>query len=84
MLSGMPYSRAMAKTWAVRLNVEVKKGLDDPLPVISGIVDASRGVESMLKEWVRVARSKGHTWQEIADSLRVTRQSAWERFKDVD
>jgi uncharacterized NAD(P)/FAD-binding protein YdhS len=69
--------------WAVRLTLEVKEGIDDPLTVISGIVDSSRGIESSLREWVRVARSKGHTWQEVADALRVTRQSAWMRFKDV-
>jgi hypothetical protein len=73
----------MSSNWAVRLDLEIREGLDDPLAVIGGIVDASRGVESSLREWVKVARSRGHTWQEIADALRVSRQSAWERFKDV-
>lgn len=68
---------------AVRLHLEVPEGLDDPLAVIDGIVDASSGIEGALREWVRIARSKGHTWQEIARALRVTRQSAWERFRDV-
>lgn len=68
---------------AVRLNIEVRKGTDDPLAVISGIVDSSHRIESSLRDWVRIARSKGHTWQEVADALRVTRQSAWERFKDA-
>jgi hypothetical protein len=67
----------------VRLHLDVTDGLDDPLAVIDGIVGASRGIEAALREWVRVARSKGHTWQEIARALRVTRQSAWERFRDV-
>lgn len=67
--------------WAVRINLEVREGLDDPLAVISGIVDSSKGVESSLRDWVRAARSKGHTWQEVADALHVTRQAAWERFK---
>jgi hypothetical protein len=69
--------------WAVRLDLEIREGLDDPLAVIDGIVGASQGIESSLREWVRVARANGHTWQEVADALRVTRQSAWERFKDV-
>jgi hypothetical protein len=69
--------------WAVRLDLEVREGLDDPLAVIDGIVGASKGVESMLHEWVKTARTRGHTWQEIADALHVTRQSAWERFKDT-
>ena len=81
-LSGIPYSLRMIN-WAVRLNLEVREGLDDPLAVIDGIVGASQGIESSLREWVRVARSRGHTWQEVANALHVTRQSAWERFKDV-
>jgi hypothetical protein len=68
--------------WAVRLNLEVREGLDDPIAVIDGIVGASKGIESMLHEWVKTARTRGHTWQEIADALHVTRQSAWERFRD--
>lgn len=68
----------------MQLDLKVRSGFDDPLAVIGDIVDASRGVESMLRRWVQVARSNGHTWQEIADALGVTRQSAWERFRDVD
>lgn len=68
----------------MQLDLKVRSGFDDPLAVIGDIVDASWGVESMLRRWVQVARSNGHTWQEIADALGVTRQSAWERFRDVD
>ncbi len=67
----------------VRLRLEIREGLNDPLAVIGGLVDSSREIESALREWVRVARSKGHTWQEIAQALQVSRQSAWQRFKDV-
>lgn len=74
----------MAKEWAVRLNLEVKEGLDDPLAVINGIVRASEGIESSLRKWVDIARSKGHSWQVIADALGVSRQSAWERFREVE
>lgn len=74
----------MPKKPAVQLDLKVRSGYDDSLAVIGDIVDASRGVESMLRRWVQVARSNGHTWQEIADALGVTRQSAWERFRDVD
>lgn len=72
------------KNWAVRLNLEINEGLDEPLAVISGIVDSSEGIESALREWVRIARSEGHSWQDIGDALQVTRQSAWERFRDID
>ncbi len=33
---------------------------------------------------VRVARLHGKSWAEIATKLGVTRQSAWERWRDVD
>lgn len=35
-------------------------------------------------EAVRVARRQGKSWAEIAVRLGVTRQSAWERWRDVD
>jgi hypothetical protein len=70
--------------WAVRLNLEIEEGLDEPLEVIQGIVDSSESIERSLGEWVRIARMRGHTWDEIGKALRVTRQSAWERFKELD
>lgn len=33
---------------------------------------------------VRIARQQGKSWTDIAVSLGVTRQSAWERWRDVD
>lgn len=66
---------------AVRVHLEIRDGFDDPLAVIEAIVDSSEAIQSALHEWVRAARSKGHTWQEIARALRVTRQSAWGRFR---
>jgi hypothetical protein len=35
-------------------------------------------------EAVRAARGQGRSWSEIAVRLGVTRQSAWERWRDVD
>jgi hypothetical protein len=67
----------------VNLKLEVKGGQDDPLGVIKGIAESSEGIDSMLRRWIGVARRSGHSWQEIADALGVTRQAAWERFKDV-
>lgn len=74
----------MTKKQTVRLNIEVTEGLDDPLRVIRLIVESSNGIESMLRQWIRLARAQGHTWEEIAASLSVTRQSAWQRFRDVE
>lgn len=33
---------------------------------------------------VRLARARGYTWDRIGAILGVSRQAAWERFKDVD
>ena len=33
---------------------------------------------------VRAARGRAKTWAEIATRLGVTRQSAWERWRDLD
>ncbi|MHB2022047.1 MAG: PASTA domain-containing protein [Mycobacteriales bacterium] len=33
---------------------------------------------------VRLARRHGHSWAEVATRLGVTRQSAWERWRDLD
>jgi hypothetical protein len=63
----------------VRVKLEVG---DDtpPLYEIYGIAEGLRGMEARLKDAVSRARAAGHSWQEIADQLGVTRQSAWERF----
>jgi hypothetical protein len=68
----------------IRLQLEVDDGEDAPLEVIKGITDSSEAIERSLGEWVRVARTKGHTWEEIGTALGVTRQSAWERFKAIE
>ena len=36
--------------------------------------------EADLRSWVQELRHRGVTWTRIGESLRVTRQSAWERF----
>ena len=35
-------------------------------------------------EAVRTARRHGRSWEEIATMLHITRQSAWERWHDLD
>lgn len=41
---------------------------------------AQEAIESCLTDLVKAARSSGATWQEIGDSLGVTRQGAWLRY----
>ncbi|CRK60778.1 hypothetical protein [Alloactinosynnema sp. L-07] len=33
---------------------------------------------------VRTARAHGHSWSEIAATLHITRQTAWEKWRDLD
>ena len=49
------------------------------LPEISLV---SLKVEEQLRIWVRVARERKITWVQIGAALGITRQSAWERFKE--
>lgn len=49
------------------------------LPEISRV---SVKVEEQLRIWVRAARERNITWSQIGEALHITRQSAWERFKE--
>ena len=41
-------------------------------------------VYDLMCQEVVTLRRGGMSWQEIADALDITRQSAWQRFKHVD
>ncbi|WP_216896551.1 PASTA domain-containing protein [Nocardia alni] len=51
-------------------------------------LDDIGAVRRLLDQWeldaVRVARGEARSWAEIATYLGVTRQSAWERWRDLD
>jgi predicted transcriptional regulator len=67
------------------VSISLEVGDDTPpLDAIRGITECLHGIESGLKANVARARSAGHSWQEIADALGVSRQSAWERFAESD
>jgi len=50
----------------------------DRLPRIAGTVAQ---VETGMDQWVGELRRRGVTWVRIGEKLSMTRQSAWERFK---
>lgn len=54
--------------------------LDEVLRILPQVAAAGAQVEENLAGWVRKARSLGGTWARIGEALRMTRQSAWERF----
>lgn len=64
----------------VGLGIDEDESGADPLAVIKGIRRGMEGLEDAIRRQVRMARRRGHSWQEIADALGVSRQAAWEQF----
>jgi hypothetical protein len=56
----------------------------DPLAALTDIGLVRRLLDEAELEAVRSARRHGRSWSEIAVKLGVTRQSAWERWRDLD
>ena len=57
---------------------------DDPLTALGDVGVVRRLLDEVELEAVRAARRRGRSWAEIATKLGVTRQSAWERWRDLD
>src|ERR1700722_10173740 len=57
---------------------------DDGLAALSDIGVVRRMLDQAELAAVRTARRHGKSWAEIATHLGVTRQSAWERWRDLD
>jgi PASTA domain len=57
---------------------------DDGLDALSDIGVVRRLLDQAELAAVRAARVHGKSWAEIATHLGVTRQSAWERWRDLD
>lgn len=54
----------------------------DPIRVIVGIQESHRALEKWQRKAVRAAREQGATWDDIGTACGVSRQAAWERFKE--
>jgi hypothetical protein len=52
----------------------------DPLDVLGAASQFQRYFDAVQRAAVNAARGEGHTWDEIGQSLGVSRQAAWERF----
>lgn len=66
---------------------ETSEPLDDGERALRALADIGvvrRMLDQVEFEAVRAARRRGKSWAEIAIRLGVTRQSAWERWQDVD
>jgi hypothetical protein len=57
---------------------------DAALRALSDVTEVRRGLEQAELAAVRTARRHGRSWTEIATMLAITRQSAWERWRDLD
>jgi hypothetical protein len=68
--------------WAARGLTDAGAGRV-PLRQLRDVQAALRDVRAAEVALVKQAREDGQTWQAIADALGVTRQAAWERFRDA-
>jgi DNA invertase Pin-like site-specific DNA recombinase len=66
-----------------RLAVPPASG-EGALDALSDIGVVRRSLDQAELEAVRAARRDRKSWAEIATRLGVSRQSAWERWKDLD
>jgi PASTA domain len=57
---------------------------DDGLASLADIGVVRRMLDQAELTAVRTARLRGKSWAEIATHLGITRQSAWERWRDLD
>jgi ATP-dependent Clp protease ATP-binding subunit ClpX len=51
-----------------------------PLEDLTVVCHASTAVDKLIRQTVAEARKQGCSWAEIGHALRITKQSAWERF----
>lgn len=56
----------------------------DALEALSDVGELRRLLDRVELDAVRDARADGRSWAEIATRLGVARQSAWERWRDLD
>jgi len=52
----------------------------DPLKALKEIVRCEKQLDKLRLNRVKVARSQGSSWEEIALALGMSRQSAWEYY----
>lgn len=53
----------------------------EPLEVLRVAAMYERYFQEVQNRAVRAARAQGHSWQQIADSVGTTRQTAWQKWK---
>jgi uncharacterized NAD(P)/FAD-binding protein YdhS len=64
-------------------NIHVRTAGDWESEPLDGLREACRvstALDKLVRESVRRARETGHSWTQIGEALRVTKQAAWERY----
>lgn len=72
------------QAWRRLASSEGPSADDDGLASLSDIGVVRRMLDQAELAAVRTARLRGRSWAEIATHLGITRQSAWERWRDLD
>ncbi|WP_104102376.1 ClpX C4-type zinc finger protein [Arthrobacter sunyaminii] len=54
---------------------------DELMARLPQVAEAREQVEAHLRRWVEAARVRGISWASIGSALGMSRQSAWERFR---
>ena len=67
-----------------RLTRRASHDVGSGLETLTDLSVVRRQLEHVELMAVRAARAQGRSWAEIATHLGVTRQSAWERWRDLD
>ena len=60
--------------------IDVKSLPTDPLEALKELSRADVELEALRRERVEAARRQGATWDQIGESLGMSRQSAWEYY----
>ena len=60
--------------------IDVKSLPTDPLEALRELSRADAELEALRRERVEAARRQGATWDQIGESLGMSRQSAWEYY----
>ena len=60
--------------------IDVESLPTDPLEALKELSRADAELEELRRERVGAARSQGATWDESGESLRMSRQAAWEYY----
>ena len=50
------------------------------LPLIAA---TSEQVDDFMRDWIKLVRSRKISWAEIGKVMGISRQAAWERFREV-